>query len=88
MKKFFYVALWTFLGVLVSFLVHAAVEIPVIYMLLTDIDTYGLGISLLGWQAIHDVATPLLLLVGGVVGFMQGVRWWRIIYVEKRGGSV
>ena len=83
-KKIIYILCFIVLGVLVSFLVHAAIEIPIINLLVSDFDRYGLGLSWAQWQMIHDVGTVVLLILGMIVGYMQGRYWWQMIYVQKK----
>lgn len=82
-KRTIYIFLFTLLGILVSFLVHAAIEIPVIRLLVEDFDTYGLGLTWRQWYAIHAIGSVVLLLLGIFVGFRQGRYWWKVIYIER-----
>ena len=84
LKRTIYIALFTLLGIVLSFIVHAALEIPIINLLVKDFDTYGLGFSWDTWYAIHGVIAILLFLIGAIGGYTQGVHWWQVIYVEKR----
>ena len=83
-KKVVYLSLFIILGILLSFLIHAAIEIPVILLLIKDFDKYGLGLSWSQWYLIHYIGSIILLLLGIIVGYSKGKHWWRIIYVEKR----
>lgn len=83
MKKFTYIALFTLLGILVSFLLHAVLEIAVVRMLLADFETYNLGLSWSGWFVVHHIGSVVLLLMGVGVGVWQGRYWWRRLYVDS-----
>lgn len=83
-KRTIYIALFTLLGIIVSFLVHAGIEIPVLFLLVKDFDRYGLGFTWDQWYIIHHVGAALLFLLGMVGGFWQGRYWWEIIYVQKK----
>lgn len=83
-KKIIYILCFIVLGVLVSFLVHAAIEIPIINFLVSDFDRYSLGLSWAQWQMVHDVGTVVLLILGIIVGYIQGKYWWQVIYVQKK----
>ncbi len=83
-KRVTYVLLFTLLGTLVSFLLHALVEIPMIGLLVNDFDRYSLGLSWSNWESIHTAGSVILILVGVGLGYLQGVYWWRQIYVLKR----
>jgi hypothetical protein len=84
MKKIIYITAFTILGALVSFLVHAVIEIPIIYLLVSDFNKWGLGLSWESWFFIHTIFSIALLLLGIIFGFTQGRHWWRIIYLNKQ----
>lgn len=86
MKRTFYIFCFTVLGLLLQFIVHALVEMGVISLLLKDFGRYGLGLSWSSWYLIHHVLTALLVLIGAWWGYASGVKYWNIIYVEKRFG--
>jgi hypothetical protein len=86
MKRAFYILCFTLLGFLLQLIVHAIVESAVLALLLKDFDRYGLGLTWSQWYAVHHVATLALLIVGICLGFRWGVKWWQILYVEKRYG--
>ena len=83
MKKVIYVILFVVLGIIVSFFVHALIEIPVIVLLVSDFEKWGLGLSWGAWETIHDVGAIILLILGIVYGFRQGKHWWKVIYNDK-----
>lgn len=86
MKRIFYIASFAFLGVLVSTLVHAAIEIPLLSVMENQLMT---GSSFLAdnWWFIHGWGGKLLWLGGVVGGYIAGRRFWQILYVEKRYGT-
>jgi len=83
-KKIVYLSLFTFLGILISFLVHAGIEIPIIYLLDANFEKYGLGLTWDDWFSFHYWGSAILFTLGAIAGFWQGIYWWKIIYVEKR----
>ncbi|PIS05095.1 MAG: hypothetical protein COT81_02925 [Candidatus Buchananbacteria bacterium CG10_big_fil_rev_8_21_14_0_10_42_9] len=84
MKKTIYIIAFSFLGILISFLVHYGIEYPVIFLLITNFETFSLGLSWDTWFLVHHVGTVILLILGASAGFFQGRYWWRVIYIEKR----
>lgn len=70
--------------VLLGFLLHAAIEIPIINLLTKDFKIYNLGLSWRNWYLIHHIGTAVLLFLAVVVGYFLGQRWWRMIYIEKK----
>lgn len=86
MKRASYLFLFALLGAMAGFLVHAAIEIPVIYLLVSDFERYGLGLSWNSWETVHDIGAVFLLVFGALLGFLQGKKWWKVIYVERQLG--
>lgn len=82
MKRTIYIIAFTFLGILLQFLVHGLVEIWYIGFLLKDFSTYGLGFSWEQWFLIHGISSIVLFLGGAAFGYWQGRYWWRRIYEE------
>ena len=80
MKKIFYIASFTFLGILLQFLIHGIVEIWYINLLTKDFSKYSLGFSWDQWFLIHHIATVILLVAGILFGFWQGKYWWKRLY--------
>jgi len=83
MKKNIYIALFTLLGVLVGFLIHAIIEIPAIFLLVSDFEKWNLGLSWESWIFVHNVWAILLFLIGVTFGYKQGKHWWKVIYIDK-----
>lgn len=80
-----YVVAWMVLGLLLSFIAHALLEMSYIKYALAR------GIVLLNHMAWGQgfCALPVwlqsLLLVGGIIGgYLAGIFFWRVIYVEGR----
>lgn len=82
-KKKIYVILFTVLGIILSFLVHAIIEMWYIDLLLSNFPKYGFGMNWSFWYNFHHIATILLFALGSLLGYFQGKYWWRILY-EKR----
>jgi len=83
MKKTIYIILFTFLGILLQFLLHAVVEIWYINLLSLNFSKYGFGLSWAQWFTIHSVLTIILLIAGGLFGFFAGKFAWKKIYEKK-----
>lgn len=83
MKKILYISLFIILGILVSFLTHAIIEIVGINMLVYDFSKYGLGLTWQDWIRIHNILAVFLFLSGVVFGGWQGFVWWKRIYGKK-----
>jgi len=79
-KRTIYITSFTVLGILLSTIVHAGVEIPVINLLVADFDRYGLGLTWAQWFWVHHVGTVILWIAGALFGYWQGKHWWRVIY--------
>lgn len=73
------------MGFLLSFIAHSWIEIWYI----KDILEQGMNVE---WTAVYgkpSCALPVslqygLLLGGLVIGYLLGIRWWKLVYVEKK----
>ncbi|MDO8523086.1 MAG: hypothetical protein Q7S12_02265, partial [bacterium] len=83
MKRIIYIALFTFLGIILQFMAHALIEIWYIGLLLADFPKYGFGLSWQTWLNIHAVLTILFIAAGAWIGRKEGIYWWRKIYQEN-----
>ena len=83
-KRGIYISLTIVLGILLSFLMHAAVEIPIINLLVDDFDTYSLGLTWDQWFLAHHIFSYVLLVLGIYVGWRLGRRWWHLVYVKRK----
>ena len=84
LKKITYISLFVLLGIIVSFLIHAIIEIVVIDLLLDDFDKFGFGFDWSQWFLFHSIGSIFLFVLGALFGYAQGRYWWRVIYVQKR----
>lgn len=83
-KKYIYIFSFMVLSILLSFILHATIEIPLLKLFQKDFIRYGLGLSWDIWYVIHTVGTIILLIAGTILGVAGGKYWWRVIYVEKK----
>lgn len=84
LKKFIYILSTIILGILLSFMVHAIIELLVIWLLVGDIDKYGLGLTWDQLMLVHSIFTFVLFVIGLIGGILFGYRWWKIIYIDKK----
>jgi polyferredoxin len=84
MKKIIYICLAIVLMILISFIIHALLEMGVIYLLLKDFVRFGFGLSWPQWFFIHYIFTVALLILAVVFGYFVGQRWWNYIYPVKQ----
>lgn len=85
MKKTIYVILTVFLGLLLSFIAHALLEILLIKIaFLQGRTVIGSTFWGVGWCALPAWAGISFPFLGIVGGYFLGQSWWRIVYVEKR----
>jgi len=83
MKKIIYIFSFTILGILLSFLVHAGIEILYLNLLISDFQNYSLGFSWAEWYMIHHVGSIVLFFGGVLFGLWQGKYWWVKLYESK-----
>ncbi len=87
MKRYFYIGAFMFLGLLVSMLVHAAVEIPTLALITADPDAMATNYVWQHWRLFHGGGGKFLSVAGILFGFFMGRKCWQILYVEKRYGT-
>jgi len=80
MKKAIYLIAFTIFGLLITFLVHSLVEIWYIDLLINDFQKYSLNLSWDQWFVVHWLVSIILFIGGAIIGYYQGVFWWRKIY--------
>ena len=84
MHRVVYILLFTFLGVLLSFFLHGLIEMGLIALLTKDFSTYSLGLSWAQWFTIHHIGSITLFIAGILLGFWQGIHWYKIIYRNRK----
>lgn len=87
MKKTLYVFLFTLLGLMLSTLLHAAIELPALWLITGDIERYGGSFVWQNWGVLHTSIGALLWVLGGGGGVWGGFHFWQILYVEERYGK-
>jgi len=87
MKKTIYLILTSFLGLSLSIIGHAVIEVFYLkYLLANNLpinwsEALGFG----GGQCALPVIIQWLLLILGISwGYFVGQRWWRYVYIEKK----
>jgi len=88
MKKGLYITLFTFLGALVSLIIHGIIETLVLNYVVANYDKYALSSIVTNWHQIHRIGSLILSVAGVGLGTILGFRYWRILYVEKRHGEL
>ena len=83
MKKVIYVGLFVLLGLLVSTLLHVAIEYPLLTMITGDFEYWQDTFLWQNWEVLHRYVGGAIWIVGLVLGYLLGQRYWRIIYVDK-----
>lgn len=84
-KKILYIILITVLGIMLSYLAHATLEISALRKYISS----GAGIEWhshfgIGQCALSPFVQYGLFAFGLVGGILLGFNWWRIVYIEKR----
>ncbi len=86
MKKTFYIFISTVLGILLSFLAHALIEV----LFLNWADKENLTVE---WHeymgkfcALPPALSISLFIAGALLGIWIGFIWWKIVYIEKKRG--
>lgn len=75
MKRYVYIAACVVIGLIVSTLVHAALEVPIL-LLVTENVQYQDNVLWQNWEAIHGTGAAILWILGLVLGAWAGVKSW------------
>lgn len=87
MKKVLYISLFTVFSLLVSLLVHVALEWPTLWLITNNFAAHSDSFVWQHWNTIHAVVGTSLWIVGLLGGIYGGFRYWRILYIEERFGK-
>jgi hypothetical protein len=84
-KKIFYIILTIFLGLLLSFIVHALAEVIYLnYAFKNELEiqaSYFLGV---GWCALPIWVQYTFPVLGIAGGYFLGIYWWDLVYVKRK----
>jgi len=83
LKRIIYITLFTFLGILLQFLLHAGIEIWYLDLLNKNFERYSLGLTWPELLTLHLILTILLIIAGAAFGYWAGKFFWQKIYVEN-----
>lgn len=86
-KKIIYITCWGIVGFLLSFIIHAIIEIPVLFLLMKNFDKFGLGLSWNDWYLIHHILSVIIAVLGIILGVKAGFIAFRKIYIEGVRGK-
>jgi len=85
MKKTIYIILTIFLGLMLSFIGHALVEVAYINSALSSgREVQGIYFLGFGWCALPNWVQYTFSVLGIVGGYFLGQYWWKVVYIEKR----
>lgn len=84
MKKTIYIILCGILGVMLGFILQTILEVPVIYVVVSDFEKFSFGLSWEKLMILHWIFTLVLLMLGLIFGIRKGFVWWKYIYVDKK----
>jgi hypothetical protein len=87
MKKIIYVTLFSFLGLLLAALLHGMIEAPILLLITSDLDTWGDSFVWQNWAVLHRYVGGAIWVGGFIGGIYFGLKYWRIIYCEKKFGQ-
>lgn len=81
MKNFLHIGLhytgWVVLGILVSFIVHAALEFPVLWLVMYDYSHYSGMWIWRNWELVYLLGTSSMLIGGMAGGLYFGYVDWK-----------
>jgi hypothetical protein len=76
MKKTLYIIATTVLGLLLSLILHAAIEMIALQVIFTQPERYLGTIWWDEWNSLHRIFSTMLSLIGLIVGIYTGLKWW------------
>lgn len=79
LKRAVYLCAWTILGIMLSFFVHAYIEISY----LNWAESHEKYVTFYHGCALSPILQLALLALGAIGGFFLGRFWWRKIYIER-----
>lgn len=80
-KKIIYIGLAMFLGLLLSLITHAFIEM---YLIIQLLEAGRVPFAYGQHEFLPPFLSFILTIIGLAFGYVAGVRWWRWVYVEKR----
>lgn len=84
MKQMFYIFACGFLGLIVSTLMHAGIEMVAIQIIFGHPEMYFNTVWWQKWEVIHAYGSGALWVMGFVTGLYLGHKWW-VPYGSKPG---
>ena len=87
MKRITYILGFALLGVMVAALIHAAIEVPLLWLISSDFETYSSSYWWQNWSVLHRYISLGLWIVGLLAGTRAGFHYWKVIYVEEKYGT-
>ncbi len=78
LKRVIYLSGATILGVILSFIAHAFIEIGY----LRWAESHSLAVSFYNGCALLPTLQIALLVFGAIGGFLIGQKWWHIVYID------
>jgi len=79
LKHVVYLTATTFLGLILSFMAHAFIEMGY----LRWADSEGLLVPFYGGCVLPPLTQTTLWVVGALGGFLLGRSWWRKVYIKR-----
>lgn len=76
-----------FLGLLIATLVHAGIEMLLLKIIFSQPDAFADSYLWKEWKFVHWAGGLVIWILGFLFGFWGGLRYWKIIYVDKRYGE-
>lgn len=87
MKKYYYIAAFMVLGYLLSLLIHAFIEFPLLALMSQSYAEGEVTWLTAHWATVHRFGGLALSFGGLILGYLLGRHFWHILYVEKRYGT-
>lgn len=83
MKRWLYISLFGFLGLLLATFLHGVVELWLLDLIFTNPEQFSDTVWWQQWSRLHAIGGATLLLLGAGAGLWAGWRYWRILYTPE-----
>lgn len=79
-KEITYRGLFMIFALLVSILLHAALELPALYLVTSDFEQFGGSWWWQNWEIVHRTVNLFLWLTALTLGYTLGKHFWHVLY--------
>lgn len=83
-KEILYRSLFLLFALIMSLLLHALIEWPVLTFITSDFERHSQSLIWQHWELIHRTFSIVLWALGAGLGYYYGRYFWYVLYVQPR----